>query len=99
MTETDRIKSALVNVITLANHSDYYNKDRDDKDIDLITSIVKKEIPRSPIRNGYWYDPDRSQVNVGWKCSNCGTKYRVYYADYDYCPHCGQRLGLDLEEE
>ena len=92
MTETDRIKSALVNVITLANHSDYYNKDRDDKDIDLITSIVKKEIPRSPIWFGYWYDPDRSQVHVGWKCSNCGTKYRVYYADYDYCPHCGQRL-------
>ena len=92
MTETDRINSALGNVITLANHSDYYNKDRDDKDIDLITSIVKKEIPRSPIRNGYLYDPDRSHVYVGWKCSNCGTKYRVYYADYDYCPHCGQRL-------
>ena len=97
MTETERIKNALVNVITLATHSDYYNKDRDDKDIDLITSIVKKEIPRSPIRNGYWYDHDRSQVHVGWKCSNCGTKYRVYYADYDYCPHCGQRI--DWEEE
>ena len=97
MTETDRIKSALVNVITLAKNSDYYNKDRDDKDIDLIASIVKKEIPRSPIQNGYLYDPDRSQVHVGWKCSNCGTKYRVYYADYDYCPHCGQRI--DWEEE
>ena len=97
MTETDRIKNALVNVITLANHSDYYNKDRDDKDIDLITSIVKKEIPRSPIRDVYWYYPDRSHVHVGLKCSNCGTKYRVYYADYDYCPHCGQRI--DWEEQ
>ena len=96
MAESERIKNALVNVITLANHSDYYNKDRDDKDIDMITSIVKKEIPRSPIRNGYWYDPDGSNVHVRWKCSNCGTKYRVYYADYDYCPHCGQRI--DWEE-
>ena len=92
MTETDRIKNALVNVITLAKNSIEYGKIRDDQDIDLITSIVKKEIPRSPIRNGYWYDPDRSHVHVGWKCSNCGTKYRVYYTDYEYCPHCGKRL-------
>ena len=98
MIETDRIKNALVNVITLATHSDYYSKDRDDKDIDLITSIVKKEIHRSPIRDGYWYDTDRSQVHVGWKCSNCGTKYRVYYAEYDYCPHCGQRIDWSNEE-
>ena len=48
MTETDRIKNALVNVITLANHSDYYNKDRDDQDIYLIKTIVKKEIPKKP---------------------------------------------------
>ena len=60
MTETDRIKNAFVNVTTLAKNSIEYGKARDDNDIDLITSIVKKEIPRSPIRNGYWYDPDRS---------------------------------------
>ena len=92
MTELESIKDALVNVITLATHSGYYNKDIDDQDIDMIESIVKKEIPRSPIRLGYWYDPDRSNVYVGCKCSNCGTKYMAYYTDYDYCPHCGQRL-------
>ena len=97
MTETDRIKNALVNMEVLTANSLYYNKDRDDQDIDLIESIVNKEIPRSPIQFGYWYDPDRSNVHVGWKCSNCGAKYRVYYTDYDYCPHCGQRL--DWSEE
>ena len=97
MTETDRIKNALVNVIVIAKHSDYYENVRDEEDIDLIEEIVKKEIPRSPIRCGYWYDPDRSRVHVGWKCSNCGAKYRVYYSDYDYCPHCGQRI--DWEEQ
>ena len=95
MTETDRIKNALVNVITLAKNSIEYGKARDDQDIELIEEIVKKEIPRSPIRFGYWYDPDRSHVYVGKKCSNCGGKYRVYYADYDYCPHCGQRIEWD----
>ena len=48
MTEVESIKDALVNVITLATHSDYYNKDRDDKDIYLIKAIVKKEIPKKP---------------------------------------------------
>ena len=92
MIEVESIKDALVNVITRANHSGYYNKDRDDKDSDLITSIVKKEIPITPIRNGYWYDTDRSNVYVAWKCSNCGAKYRAYYTDYDYCPHCGHKI-------
>ena len=98
MTETDRIKNALVNITTLATHSDYYENVRDDEDIDLIEEIVKKEIPRSPIRFGYWYDPDRSNVHVGLKCSNCGTKYMGYYTDYDYCPHCGQKIDWDTEE-
>lgn len=44
MTETDRIKNALVNVITLAKNSIEYGKARDDQDIDLIESIVKKAI-------------------------------------------------------
>ena len=92
MTEVESIKDAMVNVITLATHSDYYNKDRDDKDIDLIESIVEKEIPGSPIRVGYGYDPDRSGVYVRWGCSNCGAKYRAYYTDYDYCPHCGKKI-------
>ena len=93
---TERIERAWSNVNSLARSSDYCNES-DNADIELIESIVNKEIPRSPIRFGYWYVPDRSQVYVGWKCSNCGTKYRVYYADYDYCPHCGQRI--DWEEE
>ena len=92
MTETDRIKNALVNVTTLATHSDYYNKDRDDKDIDLIESIVKKEIPRSPIRFDDWYDHDGSLVHDGWKCPNCGTTYEIDDDEYNYCPNCGQRL-------
>ena len=39
MTETDRIKNALANVITLAKNSIEYGKARDDQDIDLICMI------------------------------------------------------------
>ena len=48
MTETDRIKNALANVITLAKNSIEYGKARDDQDIDLIAAIVEKEIPKKP---------------------------------------------------
>ena len=97
MTEVESIKDALVNVITLANHSDYYNKDRDDKDIDLITSIVKKEIPMKPklfMRDGY--DEDEA-VYDAWDCPYCGTHYQIIFDKHDYCPHCGQRI--DWEEQ
>ena len=40
ISETDRIKNALVNVTTLAHTSDYYNPDRDSSDIELIEKIV-----------------------------------------------------------
>ena len=98
MIEEAKIEKAWWNVNTLAKNSIEYGKARDDQDIDLIKSIVEKEIPRSPTRFGYWYDPDESCVHVGWKCSNCGTKYRVCYTDYDYCPHCGQRIDWSEEE-
>ena len=94
MTETDRIKSALANVITLANHSDYYNKDRDDQDIDLIESIVEKEIPMKPklfMRDGY--DEDEA-VYDAWDCPCCGTHYQIIFDKHDYCPHCGQRIDF-----
>lgn len=100
MTESERIKYALVNVITMATHSDYYNKDRDDQDIDLIEEIVKKAIPMKPI--------DIQTPVVTWGlCPVCKGEYRklgkkpnrVFLSD-KYCPDCGQRLDWsDIEDE
>lgn len=96
MTETDRIKNALVNVITLANHSDYYNKDRDDKDIDLIESIVKKEIPQKPeVESESFVGENNVKITVTvFFCPNCGD--RIGHRD-SYCINCGQRI--DWSEE
>ena len=99
MTETGRIKNALLNVNTLAKNSIEYGKARDDQDMDLIESIVEKEIPMKPklfMRDGY--DEDES-VYDAWDCPYCGTHYQIIFDKHDYCPHCGQRLGWDLEEE
>lgn len=96
MTETDRIKNALVNVITLAEHSCYYEKPRDDQDIDLIESIVKKEIPQKPdfVSDGYAYG---YPVYDTWICPRCGHNYKTEFDHYNYCPHCGKRI--DWEEQ
>lgn len=97
MAETDRIKNALVNVTTLAKNSIEYGKARDDQDIDLIASIVEKGIAKTPI----WIsggDTAGYPVYDEWECPNCGTIYEIYSADYDYCPHCGQRIDWSEEE-
>lgn len=98
MIETDRIKNALVNVITLAEHSCYYDKPRDDQDIDLITSIVKKEIPMKPklfMCDGY--DEDEA-VYDAWDCPYCGTHYQMIFDKHDYCPKCGQRIDWEKQQ-
>ena len=102
MTETDRIKSALVNVITLANNSDYYNKDRDDHDINLIAKIVKKEIPIKPIVDGYKLICGccNEPMDIGFCfCHNRKKGYYIVRTDKrsNYCNNCGQRI--DWEEE
>lgn len=101
MTEKDRIKNALVIVSTLATNSEYYNKDRDDHDINLIAKIVKKEIPIKPIVDGYniicgcCHEP----MNIGFcYCKNRKKGHYIVRTDShsNYCNNCGQRI--DWEE-
>ena len=99
MTETNRIKNALVNVITLAKNSIEYGKIRDDHDIDLIASIVEKAIPMKPkLFMCYGYGEDEA-VYDAWNCPYCGTHYQMIFDKHDYCPNCGQRIDWDMEEE
>lgn len=107
MTETDRIKNALVNVSTLAHTSDYYNPDRDISDIELIESIVKKEIPKKPEPYSTCikafkkdtFECVKTTMYEGFVCSICGyvlTNDERKNHD-NYCPNCGQRI--DWEEQ
>lgn len=97
MSETDRIKNALVNVSTLAHTSDYYNPDRDSSDIELIEKIVKKEIAQKPdfVSDGHAYGYPIYDI---WICPSCGTIYDIYSSDYDYCPNCGQRIEWEEQQ-
>ena len=97
MTEVESIKDALVNVITLATHSDYYNKDRDEKDIDLITEIVKKEIPKKPeVESESFVGENNVKITITrFFCKNCGVG--IGHRD-DYCTNCGQRIDWSTEK-
>ena len=108
MTETDRIKNALVNVITLATNSDYYNKDRDDQDIYLIKAIVKKEIPKKPEPYSTFiktFEKGTGELKYmtrydGFMCPICGyvlTNDERKNHD-NYCPNCGQKIDWSQEE-
>lgn len=97
MTESDRIKNALVNVITLAKNSDCYSKKRYGRDIALIASIVEKEIPKKPYFESDGY-ADGYPVYDTWICPRCGHDYEVDSDKFDYCPKCGQRIDWSDEE-
>lgn len=97
MAETDRIKNALVNVITLAEHSCYYDKPRDDQDIDLIESIVEKGIAKKPeSESEYFVGEDNVKITVTvFFCKNCGG--RIGHLD-NYCINCGQRIEWEEQQ-
>ena len=100
MAESERIKNAFVNVITLAKNSIEYGKARDDQDIDLIAKIVKKEIPIKPIVDGYelicgcCHEP----MNIAFCfCYNRKKGHYIVRTDNhsNYCNNCGQRINWE----
>ena len=94
MSETDRIKNALLNVNTLAKNSIEYGKARDDQDIDLIASIVEKEIPKKPeSESESFVDENNIKITITrFFCPNCGDI--IGHRD-NYCNNCGQRIEWD----
>lgn len=103
MTETERIKNAWVSVSTLATNSEYYSKDRDDHDINLISEIVMKEIPKKPIVDGYniicgcCHEP----MDIGFCfCHNRKKRHYIVRTNNhsNYCNNCGTRIDWGNEE-
>ena len=98
---TERIERAWMNVNSLARSSDYCNES-DHADIELIESIVMKEIPIKPIVDGYdlicgcCHEP----MNIGFCfCHNREKGHYIVRTDHrsNYCNNCGQRI--DWEEQ
>ena len=93
---TERIERAWSNVNSLARSSDYCNES-DNADIELIESIVNKEIPKKPYFESDGY-ADGYPVYDTWICPRCGHNYEVDSDKFDYCPKCGQRIDWSDEK-
>ena len=58
----------------------------------MAIQALEKQIPKKPTYEGDGYTPDGKFVLDEWICPCCETRYEVDYDDYDYCPHCGQKI-------
>ena len=61
--------------------------------IDLVMDLLKKQIPKQ------WQKENRGGVEYTAVCPECG--YGTYWSDagyYEYCPLCGQKLDMEIEE-
>ena len=58
----------------------------------IAIQALEKQIPKKPTYEGDGYAPDGTFVWDERICPCCETRYEVDYDDYDYCPHCGQKI-------
>lgn len=61
-------------------------------DFNSLLELKERDMAKVPDYEGDGYDDDGNIIYDTWICPNCGEKYEVDYDDYDFCPHCGQRL-------
>ena len=52
---------------------------------------LEKRIPKKATLEGDGYS-DGHLVYDTWICPICEKRYEVDYDDYEYCPHCGQKI-------
>lgn len=61
----------------------------------IILDALSKQKAKKPDIWGDGY-ADGHLVYDMWNCPTCNKSYELDYDDYDFCPHCGQKL--DWEE-
>ena len=100
----NKYKEALDTIVDLYEYL-YINKLHESgnhiddlKEYWTLNELVEKSIPKKPYFESDGY-ADGYPVYDTWICPNCGENYETEFDKYDYCPHCGQRIDWDLEEE
>ena len=63
----------------------------------IAIQALGKQIPKKPTYEGDGYADDHLVYDT-WICPCCETRYEVDYEEYDYCPHCGQKIDWSDEK-
>lgn len=61
-------------------------------DPEKVEELAERNTPKKPDYEGDSYADDGEILYDTWICPCCETRYEVDYDDYEYCPHCGQRI-------
>ena len=64
----------------------------------MAISALEKQIAKKPDYEGDGY-ADGKMVYDTWICPCCRSRYEVDYDNYDYCPDCGQKIRLEIEDD
>ena len=62
-----------------------------------VKKAVEKQNMKMPTYDGNEYASDGTFIWDEWICPNCGTRYKVDYDNYNYCPNCGQHIDRSDE--
>mgnify|MGYP000308066226 CR=1 FL=1 len=63
-----------------------------DKPHKTLFEIINKDTPQKPILFGDGVDNKGNIILDHWDCPCCGETYELDYDQYNYCPHCGQKI-------
>lgn len=64
----------------------------------VLKELIEKQTPKKPNLEGDGYDDKGQLMYDTWICPNCEEHYELDYEEYDYCPHCGQRIDWSDEK-
>lgn len=98
--ECERVLNEIVNVLKINNFYALFNSTEIlRKNITEHFELVKKyeilkekNISKKPNLEGDGYDEKGQLIYDTWICPNCEKHYELDYEEYDYCPHCGQKI-------
>lgn len=77
------------------------------KEIDHLRKYISKletQIVEQEPKTGHWIEQDVHNCHTTFECSECGYRHSFMHlygyptADYTYCPNCGAKMEVDLEQ-
>lgn len=86
----------------LQDYHDHYHDDVSFENYQLLKELVEKATPKKPVKYilGYFSEDDSREKDVYVDCCpNCDEIVDKEFCYMEYCPHCGQMLLWEGEED
>lgn len=71
----------------------YYTKE---DAIQCVKAIQAADV--APVRHGRWVEKEKYTFGIMYDCSLCENRILDNGHSWNYCPHCGAKMGADTQE-